>query len=225
MSLTEDDPFKRKEPDWRKLIVFNGPPGVGKDTAAEAVRSFVSINAQYLRPRHMKFAEPLKKAAHALYAAHHGWEYYDSHEGRSQKGLANGDFLGLSPRQAYIEMHQKILKELHGPEALGFILKKRMIREHSQFYVLSDSGFIEELAPIIDWIGQRGTMIVELHAAGKDFTGDSRGYIGDAVAAKYPKVTVKKLTNPIGDRDDLALFKILCQGLAKNFLGIEEKDG
>lgn len=220
-----DNPF-RKEPDWRKLIVFNGPPESGKDTAAETVRSFVQVNAPYMMPRHMKFAEPLKKAAHSLYGAFHSWDFYDSREGRDQKNVPNGDFLGLSPREAYIAMHQEYLDKMHGPKSLGFILKKRMIRENStQLFVLSDSGFVDELEPIIDLIGQRGTMIVELHAVGCSYEGDSRNYIGDTAQKRWPMISVKKLSNVIGTKDDLAMFKMLCQGLTKNFLRIEEKDG
>ncbi|NBT57517.1 hypothetical protein EBT16_01920, partial [bacterium] len=47
-----------------KIIVFNGPPRSGKDTAVEAV-----MNDELLvdfAPMHLKFAEPLKRAVHAL---------------------------------------------------------------------------------------------------------------------------------------------------------------
>lgn len=211
-----------KPPEFRKVIVFNGPPDVGKDTAANYVRSFVQINAPYYYPRHMKFSEPLKRAAHAIYDTFHGWEHYDSRDGRPQKGMSNGDFLGLSPREAYIAMHEKYLKIMHGDDALGWILRKRIVRQNNtKLIVLSDSGFPEELHPIINLVGERNTLIVELHMAGKTFEGDSRSYIGDAIKATHPKVEVRKLANPFGEKD---LFKMLCEGIAKNFLKIEEKE-
>lgn len=217
-----DDPFHR-DPVTRKVIIFNGPPGAGKDFASDAVRSYIQINAPWMKPTHIKFSEPLKRAAHALYAAFHSWDYYDSKDGRPQKGASNGDFLGLSPREAYIEMFNK-LAELHDSRALGFIMRKRMVRSNfNSVFVMSDGGRVDDLRPVIDLVGERNVLIIEIHTVGANWDGDNRTYIGNNVLADYPNVTVMKLPNTIGDREDRDIFRMLCQGAVKKFLNIEEK--
>ena len=206
----------------QKIIIFNGPPDSGKDFASEAVRSFVQIHAPWMKPTHMKFSEPLKKGAHYLYAAFHGWDYYDG-DGRRDKNNPTGDFLGLSPRQAYIEMFNA-LERLHGPEALGYIARKRIVRNSfNGVVVFSDGGRLPDLAPLIEHVGEKNVLVVELHPTPVG-EWDNRKYVGDEVQAKYPKVTVKKIPNKIGGRSDKEIFKMLCQGVAKNWLDIEERE-
>lgn len=212
-------------PPWRKIIVLNGPPGCGKDTAAQYMLSFIRRNATHMAPMHFKFSEPLKRAVHSLYCAFHNWDFYDSKDGAHQKNLASGDFMGLSPREAYIAMSEHYLKVMHGPEALGFLLRKRIIRHNaSNVFVISDSGFVDELEPIVKLVGQRNLLVVEIHAANKTFEGDSRGYIGDEAKARWPHVEKRKLPNVFGSQQDKDFFKMLCEGTAKKFLDIEEDD-
>lgn len=221
----EVDPL-HKPPEFRKVVFFNGPPRCGKSFGADCMRSFVQINAVYMQPRTLDFAEPLKKAAHALFDAFHSWDYYDTKEGMAQKSLACGDFLGMSPREAYISLSEDYLKPKFGEEALGYILRKRIVRYNgTNFFAVSNCGFLPELSPIVDLVGQRNVMIVEVHSAHRTFDEDSRGYVGDAAKAEWPHITVKKLPNVIGGAEDRDFFKMLCQGLVKGFLKIEEKDG
>lgn len=220
----KDNPMHR-DPERRKVIIFNGPPGSGKDTGSEALRSFVQIHAPYLKPTHMKFSEPLKRAAHALYAVFHNWDYYDTKEGAPYKNMSSGDFLGLSPREAYIEMFRK-LAELHDERALGFVMRKRIVRNNFNSVVIcSDGGRLADLEPVINLVGQRNILVVEVHATGITWDRDIRHYIGAEVQEKFPHVQVIKLPNTIGTREDKELFKMLCQGVAKKFLGIEEREG
>lgn len=206
----------------KKVILFNGPPGVGKDTAALAVCGYVSTHAQWMRPRHLKIAEPLKKATHAAYDVFHTWEYYGSLNGSKEKDVPCAEFLGLSPRQAYIGMSDA-MKAQHGDEVFGFIMRKRILKaQGSQLIVISDCGFAEELDPIVRLVGQRNVLLVELHAVDRTFAGDSRGYVAAALQEKYPKLTVRRIQNYFGNEEEKQIFRILCQGAAKSFLQIEE---
>jgi hypothetical protein len=221
---TEEE-FLRKAPDWRKIILFNGPPRCGKSFGADRVMSFIRHNAPWTYPRLLDAAEPLKRAAHALYCAFHGWDYYDTKEGEAQKGLATGDFLGMSPREVYIALSEDFLKPKHGEEVVGFLLRKRIIREaNSQIFVIPNAGFLPELDPLVKLVGQRNILLIEVHTADRTFEGDSRSYIGDAAKEKYPHIHLKKLPNVIGNDEDKAFYTMLCHGTAKTFLGIEEKE-
>lgn len=224
LTKTEENPFDKTVLN-RKIILFNGPPRCGKSLGADYVASFIRRNAPYMHPCILDFAEPLKRAAHALYCAFHRWDYYDTKEGASQKGLASGDFLGLSPREAYIALSEEYLKEKHGVEVLGFLMKKRICREKwSQTAVIPNCGFIDELKPLIDLVGQRNILIIEVHAAGKTFEGDSRRYVGDEVKERWPHITTVRLPNVFGGKEDKDFFRILCEGTVKKFLKIEEKE-
>lgn len=210
----------------RKVIFFNGPPRCGKSVGAQYMNMYICDNAPWMKPRIMDFAEPLKKAAHALFSTMSTWDHFDSKEGESRKGLANQDFLGLSPREAYIAVSEQLLKPLCGEAALGYILLKRMIRHAgSQLFIIHNCGFLPELEPIINYVGQENCLLIEVHAVDRDFTDDSRGYIGEQVKERWPKVEVRKLPNTIGDAEDRAFYKLLCQGMVKKFTGVEPKDG
>jgi hypothetical protein len=215
----KDDPL-HKPPEFRRLIVINGPPRVGKDTAQQYISRYVREHMPFSRPMTVKLSEPLKRAAHALYNVFHNWDYYDG-EGKSQKGLAVGDFLGLSPRQAYIEMSNKLI-EMHGPEVLGFLARKVIVRHNSTSVFIVDCGMVEELRPLINLVGQRGTCVIEIHAADRSFENDSRGYIADKAKAEFPHITTFKIPNVFGDAADKEFFRVMCEGAVKKFLGIRE---
>jgi hypothetical protein len=209
----------------RYVIAFSGPPHSGKDTATNAVCSVIRERANWMQVRHIKLSEPLKKAVHALFCAFHSPDYYDLPENIAQKDIACGDFFGMTPREAYIAMSEELLKKIAGPAALGYIARKQMTRmQGTRVFIFSDAGFTDEWGPIVDFVGEENFMLVEIHTPNRDFINDSRGYIGDELKAKYPKMTLVKLNNVIGDDQDKQLFKILAQGSAINFLRHELKD-
>lgn len=223
--MASKEEFLRKSPDHRRIIMFNGPPQSGKSFGAHCVRMFILRNAAWMQPRLLDMAEPLKKAAHALYCAFHSWDYYDSKDGEAAKGLASGDFLGLSPREAYIEMFLD-LERRHGSEVLGFLMKKRMLREAGTVaFILHNMGRLADMVPLVDFAGQRGILLIEVHTQDRTFEGDIRGYIGNEAKEQWPHINVVKLPNVIGTQADKDLYRILCEGTAKKFLKIEEKDG
>lgn len=214
----------RKAPEGRKLIFFNGPPQCGKSFGASAVMEFIRANAPWTNVRFMDIAEPMKRAAHALYCTFHSWDYYDTKEGLPEKSLASGDFLGLSPREAYIEMFLD-LERRHGPEVLGFIARKRITRAaDGLIFVFPNAGRLPELVPLVNTFGANNILVIEVQMMGKTFDGDIRGYIGDAAKEKWPSITVKKIPNVFGDQEDKDFYRMLCEGTVKNFLKIEEKE-
>jgi hypothetical protein len=207
----------------RYVIAFNGPPGVGKDTASMAVCSLVGERAPWLEVRHMKMSDPLKKATHALFSAFHSPEYYDG-EGRAQKDLACGDFLGMSPREAYISMSEEYAKKIN-PAFFGYIARKNMVAARSaRLFVFSDAGFPVEWKPIIEYVGEENFLLVQLFAVGKDFSIDSRGYIGEELKTMFPRITVTNVANTFGDKQERELFRVFAQGAAINFLRHELRE-
>jgi hypothetical protein len=215
-----DDTFK-----GRKVIIFNGPPGSGKDTGALIVYNYLMIHAEYLRPRHITFMEPVKRAAHSLYNIHE-WppNYFDQPyfpERHKQKDVPHGEFFGLTPREAYTHVAD-CAKGKHGDEFLGFVMRRRMRQSSGcMVFIISDCGFIEELAPVVRLVGESNVLFIELVAAGKNYDNDVREDLRVDVAARFPKVKIQRIMN---DFDDKELFRIYCHGAVKAFLDIQEKD-
>lgn len=221
-----DHSTKATEPKRKKLILLNGPPGCGKDTGANAICAYVSKHAQYLAPRHFKFAEPLKKAAHALVDAFVSWDHFDRPEWAKLKDVPSGEFFGLSPRELYIKLSEGFAKPVFEKDFFGFVMRKRLGKAQGcMVAVISDAGFVEEVENLVKFVGADRVLILEIHANGKDFSGDSRGYIGDEIKRLHPEVTLMKIPNDFGDINDRELFKVYCQGAAKKFLKLEEREG
>jgi hypothetical protein len=209
----------------RYVIAFNGPPHAGKDTASNAVCKVVRERAPWMQVRHVKMSEPLKKSVHTLFCAFHSPDFYDLPENAAQKDLPCGDFFGLTPREAYIAMSEELLKKIAGPAALGYLARKQMSRmSGARIFVFSDGGFVDEWQPIIDYVGEENIMVVEIHAADKSFVNDSRGYIGDELKVRFPKLRLVKLNNTFGGEEDREMFKVFAQGAAINFLRHEMKE-
>jgi hypothetical protein len=166
-----------------KILLVNGPPSSGKDALGEC-----------LRPAHVtKFAKGLKERTHALYCMH-GYPH-DFFESRKNKPCQ--EFLGITPRQAYIEVSENHFKRLHGQGIFGEFVRDEL-RARQQISpvplaVITDSGFLPEAEVIIGAFDD--VRIVRMHRQRCNFKGDSRGYI-------YPKIPSLDVEN-VGTLDDL----------------------
>lgn len=157
----------------KPFVVFvNGPAYSGKTTAARLIA----------RMRHScyvtAFATVLKERTHALYgfpqASAEGWE--------GTKDRPSDAFLGLTPRQAYIEVSERYFKQIHGADIFGKLLLLDINRNVSRFdppirlVVVGDSGFAAEAEPVIRAFGPDRCGLIRLHRDSCTFDGDSRSY-------------------------------------------------
>lgn len=209
----------------KKIIIINGPPGVGKDTAAGAIMAFINANEPWKQPRLIKVSEPIKKATHVLFGVDTwAWDHFDKEGLQLQKNVPCGELFGESPRDAYIAV-SNYAKEKFGDEFFGWIARRKMAQMKTAMTYIIDGGCLEEMPPIVEYLGAENVLVLEIHASGKDFVGDSRGYLGDALREKYPKIKIQRVFNEFSeDIQERELFKVYCKGAAKKFLDIEEKD-
>jgi hypothetical protein len=156
-----------------KIVIFNGPPRSGKDTCAE----FLATGMYY---RSMKLAAPLKLATHALYGL---WPIPDNYFEKT-KDDANPEFMGLSPRQAYIKVSEELVKPILGDDWWARVLVNRIKAEDTDRIVLSDCGFTQELEVLAEAFGPESLLLFRLHREGCDFSKDSRSYMypGESIA-------------------------------------------
>ena len=159
-----------------KIILLNGPPRCGKDTASDFLCYRYNGVPQ-------KISKVLKERTHAWYGvvgqdgspARH--DYFEDH-----KDVPQEVFEGLTPREAYIAMSENYIKPTHGDSYLGRVLARSIRRMDSilrqeRTHVVSDSGFRGEAEELVREFGPDKILLVRIHRAGYDFKHDSRGYI------------------------------------------------
>lgn len=198
----------------KKVVLFNGPPGSGKDTAVRIARSKVDEqhNEETLirySAIHFKFADPLKQAAHALLGIPYSTDYYEKEFGHKWKNENQIEFYGKTPRSEYIALSEEFAKVRHGPEVFGLVAARRVaLEKKANVFLFSDSGFADEAEPLIRLVGEQNIHIVELSRPGHSFVGDSRGNLIDVLQPKYPKIKTSRIPN-YGDLND---FRLLIRG-------------
>lgn len=170
----------------KKIVIgFNGPPRSGKDTAQEMMREF--LREREVPNLQRALGQSLKEKTHAFFDM--PGVRYDKFE--EDKDNVTGDFEHLTPRQAYIWMSEDVVKPKFGQrfwgerwvEAMSIALERERswndeYMEHNpMFLMLNDFGFVEEIEPIIEWVGVKNLHIVQLGRKGHDFSNDSRSYV------------------------------------------------
>lgn len=151
-----------------KVILFNGPAGSGKDTAAGAVWD------RYRDCQHHAFKDRLFEITAAIYGIPveqlTGPMYTRENKEKPYKILG-----GLSPRQALIKVSEEVIK----PSPLGHNFFGEALADslESELTVVPDSGFPCELFPVIDRVGAENVLIVKILRTGYNFDNDSRNYL------------------------------------------------
>lgn len=190
------------------FILFNGPPYSGKDTGAEYIEQQMQHHVKLTTQR---LAAELKHRTHALY----GLSQYRFDHFETVKDQPRDEFLGLEPRQAYINVAEKLFKPVHGKTVFADFVIKRLEEVTSSVVLVPDLGFPEEFERFIDTYGQNNVMLVKVHRPGCSFEGgnDSRKSI-DTVDSNgndiYPQTTVTTMLND-NDQKDIYLQQLYKQ--------------
>ena len=155
----------------RKLILLNGPPRCGKDTACDYI---VDSCSGYP----FKFSAPIKAAIRAAFdLCDDEVDYVES-----IKSEVTSLFCGRSYRATQISFSEDWAKPFFGKDFFGHCAARHLvnaIRQHPEqrLYVCSDSGFAIEALPVIDVFGTANVLLVRVEREGTSFEGDSRSYI------------------------------------------------
>ncbi len=159
------------------VILLNGPPGSGKDTAAEiltqkmaAEKLKATMNTPGADVMKRKFSDPVKIGTHASYGIFDTGK--DDYELLKDNSLP--EFLGLTPRQAYIKHSEEYMKPIHGQDVYGRIACNMI--EKDEISIFADSGFMAEALPLTPTVGHQNVVQVRIFRDGCDFSNDSRSY-------------------------------------------------
>lgn len=182
-----------------KVIVFNGPPRSAKGEAAKYMVSTINNVEGFLPAYQREFKDELFKITAAVFnRTLEGFlKGYDQTLGEylKEKGrtplphedpkMWYKDYTGIvsqriginqySKREALIHVSENVIKPFFGQDAFGQMAANALPEEGVVFF--SDSGFAEELRPIIEKVGEENVLVVRLYREGCTFEGDSRDYL------------------------------------------------
>lgn len=164
-----------------KIILFNGPPRSGKDTAAALLDAILSRNR--LPCYKYKFAQPLKDAVHSLFGMPDIMvEHFDAVKETQIK-----QFFGMSPREAYIWLSEKCAKPKFGNDFFARVAVNHLKQLGGVTIVISDCGFQAEVNAMVEHFGSENVALVHLLREGTSFEkcNDSRRYVDHAVNRSY----------------------------------------
>jgi hypothetical protein len=156
------------------IIIFNGPPGAGKDEAANIFKLH-----QF---EHLSFKEELFKATFTEFCVSEEW-FMAGYDDRTIKERPEKELRGRSRRQALIYTSEDEIKPKFGKSFFGDKVASRVTQGRN--YVISDGGFSEEVQPLIDKVGAEEVLVIQLTRSGCSFEGDSRRYINGDFRQEY----------------------------------------
>ena len=158
-----------------KIILVNGPPRAGKDTAYEAVPNSVRT----------KFAQAVKEGTHRCFGLDlhlYGMDYFED-----CKDEPHEFFFGKTPREAYIAYSEMFMKPFTGDKQVFGKLLARWIEDiydkWTDFnlpilpFIVTDSGFRDEAVALVEAFGADNIKLIRVHRKGCNFDNDSRDYI------------------------------------------------
>ncbi len=182
-----------------KVMFLNGPPQCGKDTAGLALLAYDGWMNN--RIKLLAFKTPIID----FFTKIMGYDL-SNYEQMKNEQLPGA---GCTLREAMINFSEKYMKKQFDSFVFGDIaLRQMQMSPNVDLFVFTDSGFIEEAVPIVNYAGTNNCMTVQIHREGKDFSGDSRSY-WTMLGVERVRVT----------NDDLTKFRNKIRALASSFLG------
>ena len=196
---------------YLKLVAFNGPPGSGKDTGADAVQAIDG-----LKTIRKPLAEELKSTTCRFFGTPEPWQFYEN-----MKDKPNKAFREMTPRQAYIWMSEEVIKPKFGRVFFSKALIKKIenamfsvaFRNYDGFrkaIVVSDVGFDEEWAEFRYYFGVNNCLLIQTTRPNHDFSNDSRNYIVE----KYGSLNIHIINND----SDIPTYTKKVQSIVADFI-------
>ena len=157
------------------IVIFNGPPASGKDEAASLYKEQFGFG-------NLSFKYQLFKETIAHFGVDKEWfmEGYNDRQIKERKEFALGD---RSRREAMIHVSEDIIKPRNGKSFFGWKVSQEI--EEGIHYAVADGGFVEELVPLIEKVGEENIIVVQITREGHDFSTDSRRYFNGNLIKEY----------------------------------------
>lgn len=168
-----------------KIILLNGPPSSGKDTAAKFIRRWYNHEAkkdgQGFSHHCMldRMSMPIKRA----FAGTMGLPIDE--DGNVQPWESKKEEIvpqfGVSYRQWQIDFSERFMKPLFDEAIFGKLLvariRRRFEKRIANLVVVPDCGFTVEIQTLYHFFPQEDILLIRPHREGFTFAGDSRSYV------------------------------------------------
>jgi hypothetical protein len=194
------------------IVIFNGPPGAGKDEAC--------LFFKQLGYKHLSFKEELFKETFKYFNVSSEW-FMNDYNNRSVKEMPveelKVDGVMLSRRDAMIYVSEKYIKPKFGSDYFGQQLSNHIDKDGN--FSVSDGGFIEELTPIINRVGADNIILVQLTREGCDFSSDSRRYFNGNLVKEFvlDKETPISTEHVLTKKIPIRTYRVHNNGTVKEF--------
>lgn len=214
------------------FILFNGPPGCGKDTAARYLYdlrygpSMTTILPQKPKDplpgtwRFDRFSMPIKRAFHATfggtldpYGNNYPWESY--------KDEPNSLLNGKTYRNWQQDFSEALMKPHYGRDIFARLLVSRHEhRAHDRNYsvLIPDTGFLHEVVTLRSHFPTASILLMRIERDGFTFEGDTRSYIDPAhdLLIEAGGVSFDVIRNREGEKE---AFETEIESRIRSFLG------
>lgn len=152
-----------------KIIILNGPAGVGKDTIGNALAADYNCIPT-------SFKRPMFEIAASILGARAFSKFITAYDDRDQKEMPH-DFLGgKTCREFMIWISETVVKPLFGNQQFGKLMSEHIrLCDEGFCFVCTDGGFPDEVIRLVE--DGHDVTLVRLFMDGKNFAGDSRDYI------------------------------------------------
>lgn len=195
-----------------KLILLNGPPQSGKDTARLAIESGDKVPFTF----HAKFSMPIKRAFAGMMDVpcdQDGIVYQYEVEKDKPIPVLDGILGGNSFRQWQINFSEYFMKPLYGEDIFARLLLTELEEQQPDCVIVSDCGFQVEVDYLCTRLPIEAVYLVQIWRDGTSFTGDSRQW----VTPTFPTTKFLKVVN-----DDKAKFEQDMIDLAISHFGAND---
>lgn len=157
-----------------KVILLNAPPRAGKDDVSNFLWDKFYMNQIECKDQLVKIAMSIAQMSTC--------EWSDLYNNRETKELPTNRLFGRSPRGHLIYVAEEVIKPAFGKDYFGNIIASKI---HADYNVISDIGFIEEVTPVVNKVGQESITLIRIHREGSIFEEESRGWLSGICDREY----------------------------------------
>ena len=190
------------------IILFNGPPRSGKDAAADFFkeRGF----------KHLSFKYQLYKETIRYFDVNEQW-FMTRYKNRQEKEVPSALLGHMSCREAMIYVSEQVIKPKRGLDYFGKQVANEI--DLNKDYCISDGGFIDELIPVINTVGSKNFVLVQLTREGCDYSTDSRRYFDGNIIQEFINEKETKINKKyvLPHKFEVDTYRIHNNGSLKDF--------
>ena len=152
-----------------KIIILNGPAGVGKDTIGNALAADYNCIPTI-------FKRPMFEIAASILGARTFSKFITAYDDRDQKEQPQSFLGGKTCREFMIWISETVVKPLFGNQQFGKLISEHIrLCDEGLRFVCTDGGFPDEVIRLVE--DGHDVNLVRMFMDGKTFAGDSRDYI------------------------------------------------